>query len=170
MSAPSSSFIADWAKRWRKPIRSWLNRQGIPGMDVDDLAQEVFIRLLRYPPDEVVENPAGYLFRIAANVASEYRQLSRVRKTHDESWLDDLPIDPAYESESILEREQTNRMLQAVIDTLPSRQRQILFMHVYDRLTYKQIGAELGLTYRTVLRDLTRAYAYLRKNVELIEF
>ena len=45
---------------------------------------------------------------------------------------------------------------------LPQRQRIVLLLHVNEGMTYKQIASRLGLTYRAVLRDLTRAYSQLR--------
>src|SRR5688572_19260924 len=78
-SAGRNGRITLWFGRWRKPIRRWFSsRASVPSNEVDDLSQEVFLRLLRYSDDVAVENPQGYLFRIAANVASEWRDLSRV--------------------------------------------------------------------------------------------
>ena len=48
------------------------------------------------------------------------------------------------------------------MQTLPPRQRQVLLLHVNEGLTYKQIAVRLSVTYRVVLRDLTRAYSQLR--------
>jgi DNA-directed RNA polymerase specialized sigma24 family protein len=45
---------------------------------------------------------------------------------------------------------------------LPRRQRDLLLLHVDGGLTYQQIAQHRGLTYRIVLRDLTRAYSTLR--------
>src|ERR1041384_2977728 len=72
--------LIDWFKRWRKPIRSWIAaNKCVPSGDVDDLTQEVFLRLLRYSDEVLVQNPQGYLFRVASNVVSEWRQRCRVR-------------------------------------------------------------------------------------------
>ena len=49
---------------------------------------------------------------------------------------------------------------------MPERQRQVLLLHVNEGLTYKQIADRLGVTYRIVLRDLTRAYASLRMQLK----
>jgi DNA-directed RNA polymerase specialized sigma24 family protein len=38
-------------------------------------------------------------------------------------------------------------------------------LYVEDGLTYKQIAERKNLTYRIVLRDLTRAYAALREHL-----
>ena len=157
-----------WFGKWRKPIRSWLrNRASVPPGDIDDLAQEVFLRLLRYSDDIAVDNPQGYLFRIAANVANEWRERSRVRKPHDDSWLEELQIESGDEPENAFARARTNEYVQAAVDRLPPRQREVLLLHVNEGLTYKQIAQLRGLTYRIVLRELTRAYSTLRMQLPL---
>lgn len=160
--------LIEWFGKWRKPIRSWLrNRASVPPGDIDDLAQEVFLRLLRYSDDIAVDNPQGYLFRIAANVANEWRERSRVRKPHDDSWLEELQIESGDEPENAFARSRANEYVQAAVDRLPPRQREVLLLHVNEGLTYKQIAQQRGLTYRIVLRDLTRAYSTLRMQLRL---
>lgn len=154
--------LIQWFKQWRKPIRSWLrNRRGVPSGEIDDLAQEVFLRLLRFSTETLVENPQGYLFRIAANVANEWKERCRVRRPHDDNWLEDLQISDELEPQNIFEREQERSYYQRRIDLLPPRQRAILLLHVNERMTYQQIAEARNLSYRIVLRDLTRAYANL---------
>ena len=156
-----------WFGRWRKPIRSWFtSRASVPRAEVDDLAQEVFLRLLRYSDDVAVENPQGYLFRIAANVANEWRDRSRVRQPHDRSWLDELQVDPADQPDNTVFQNRVSKHLQTAVDRLPKRQREVLLLHVNDGLTYKEIADRLNVTYRIVLRDLTRAYATLRMQLK----
>jgi RNA polymerase sigma-70 factor (ECF subfamily) len=160
--------LIEWFGKWRKPIRSWLrNRASVPPGDIDDLAQEVFLRLLRYSDDVTVDNPQGYLFRIAANVANEWRERSRVRRPHDDSWLDELQIESGDEPENAFAKTRANEYVQAAVDRLPPRQREVLLLHVNEGLTYKQIAQQRGLTYRIVLRDLTRAYSTLRMQLRL---
>ena len=52
------------------------------------------------------------------------------------------------------------------VDKLPKRQREVLLLHVNEGLTYKEIADRLNVTYRIVLRDLTRAYATLRMQLK----
>jgi RNA polymerase sigma factor (sigma-70 family) len=159
--------LAVWFAHWRRPIRYWLStRSSVPAADVDDLAQEVFLRLLRYG-DAMVDNPQGYLFRIAANVANEWRERARHRWPHDETWLHELPMEARDEPENIAARRSTLEHVRAVVQTLPPRQRKVLLLHVNEGLTYKQIAEQMSLTYRVVLRDLTRAYSQLRLRLTL---
>jgi RNA polymerase sigma factor (sigma-70 family) len=163
-----SSRLAAWFQRWRRPVRHWLSdRSAVPAAELDDLAQEVFLRLLRYSDDIAIENPQGYLFRIAANVANEWRERARRKRPHDDSWLEDLQIATSEEPENALARERVQDQVRKAVMRLPPRQREVLALHVSDGLTYQEIAARLGLTPRMVLRDLTRAYSRLRVQLDL---
>lgn len=162
------SRLAAWLGNWRNPIRSWLrNRTAARSGRIDELAQEVFLRLRQYRDDVAVNNPQGYLLRIAANVADEWQERARHGGRHDQSWLDDLQADRSDASESTLASALVRQHVQAVVDSLPPRQREILLLHVNDGLTYKQIAAHRGLTYPIVLRELTLAYSTLRLQVKV---
>jgi RNA polymerase sigma factor (sigma-70 family) len=159
--------VASWFERWRSPVRSWLSsRSSVPAAEIDDLAQEVFLRLLRYSDDVTVDNPQGYLFRIAANVANEWRDRARQRKPHDESWLHELQIEASEEPENAVARSLADEQIRAAVQRLPKRQREVLLLHVNEGLTYKQIAGRMNLTHRMVLRDLTRAYSQLRMQLK----
>ncbi len=164
---PRNHRLVTWFKRWRKPIRQWLShRSSVPTADLDDLAQEVFLRLLRYSDDVAIDNPQGYLFRIAANVANEWQERARHRKPHDDSWLEDLQVEFSEEPENATAREVAHQYMQDAVNKLPRRQREVLLLHVNEGLTYKQIAQRQGLTYRVILRDLTRAYSQLRAQLK----
>jgi RNA polymerase sigma factor (sigma-70 family) len=164
---PRNTRLITWFKRWRKPIRQWLShRSSVPTADLDDLAQEVFLRLLRYSDDVAIDNPQGYLFRIAANVANEWQERARHRKPHDDSWLEDLQVEFNDEPENTIARQMANKHMQEAVNKLPRRQREVLLLHVNEGLTYKQIAERQGLTYRVILRDLTRAYSQLRMQLK----
>ncbi len=160
--ASPNGRLTGWFGRWRRPMRGWFSSRAVPRIGVDDLSQEVFLRLLRYSDDIAVENPQGYLFRIAANVASEWRDRSRVRQPPNQSWLNELHIGPAAQPDTSVFQRRISKHLQSAVDQLPKRQREVLLLHVNEGLTYKQIAARLDVTHRIVLRDLTRAYGALR--------
>jgi RNA polymerase sigma factor (sigma-70 family) len=164
--SPNNRF-AQWFREWRKPVRHWLSRRAaVPAAELDDLAQEVFLRLLRYSEKTAVENPLGYLLRIAGNVASEWRERARVSKPHEQDWLDELLIEPDQEPQNSVSQARTDESVQEAVDRLPRRQRDVLLLRVNEGLTYKQIADRLNLTPRVVLRDLTRAYSQLRMQLD----
>jgi RNA polymerase sigma factor (sigma-70 family) len=169
-----NSRLTAWFEVWRTSMCRWVSsRSSIQAADLDDVAQEVFLRLLRYSDDAVVEHPQSYLFRIATNVVNEWRERARNSLPHDDVWLADLQIEPDNEPESSLEHTLVNEKVRKAVSQLPPRQREVLLLHIRDDLTYKQIAARLKLTTRVVRRDIARAYAQLRgelHSVDLDEF
>ena len=155
-----------WFESWRGAMKRWLSsRSSMQSADLDDVAQEVFLRLLRYSDDAVVEYPQSYLFRIATNVVNEWRERARNSLPHDDVWLSDLQIEPEAEPESSVEHDLVNLHVRKAVSRLPPRQRQVLLLHIREDLTYKQIAAKLKLTPRVVRRDIARAYAELRSDL-----
>ncbi len=155
--------LTQWFEVWRGAMKRWLSsRSAIQAADLDDVAQEVFLRLLRYSNDAVVEYPQSYLFRIATNVVNEWRERARNSLPHDDVWLADLQIEPEAEPESSVEHDLVNKYVRRAVSLLPPRQRQVLLLHIREDLTYKQIAVKLKLTPRVVRRDIARAYADLR--------
>lgn len=156
--------LIEWFRCWRRPIRNLIaENYRVPSAEADDLTQEVFLRLVRYSDDVLVENPQGYLFRVATNVVQEWRERCRVRLPHDQAGLNELEIEPADEPQNAFERACANQRVRRAVDRLPARRRTLLLLHVVEGLTYRQIAEQEGLTYRIVLRDLTRAYSSLRR-------
>ena len=47
--------------------------------DVEDVGQEVFLRLMRYETAELIEHPQAYLYKVASNVATEWSMRARNR-------------------------------------------------------------------------------------------
>jgi RNA polymerase sigma-70 factor (ECF subfamily) len=151
-------------------MQRWLASRSLgPAVDLDDVAQETFLRLLRYSDDVLVEYPQTYLFRIAANVASEWRERARNSRPHNDTWLEDLQIEAGDEPENAVARSLVHGHVRAAVQLLPQRQRQALLLHVVDDLTCAQIAGRLGLTRRIVKRDLALAYSHLRWELDAVD-
>lgn len=155
--------LKKWFEDWRPAMRRWLSsRSKIQAADLDDVAQEVFLRLLRYSNDAMVEHPQSYLFRIAANVVNEWHERARNKLPHAEDGLEELQIEAHHEPEYSAERTLIESQVRSAVTRLPSRQRLVLLAHINEDLTYKQVAAKYRLTPRVVRRDIAHAYATLR--------
>jgi RNA polymerase sigma factor (sigma-70 family) len=158
-SAPNA--VAEWFQEWRRPLRRFLaSRRSIPTADLDDVSQEVFLRLLRSERADLVEHPQAYLFRIACNVAAEWNARARCRRPHEAEWLagliaDDLP-------DQLVAREEAHEEIRSALRALTSRQQEILKLLYVEGLNRRQIADRLALTPRTVQRQLVKGYEKLR--------
>lgn len=156
--------LTEWFRKWGGALRHHLARRNkLSFADADDIAQEVFLRMLRYERAELVLHPQAYLFKIAANVLAEWSARASWRAPHAPEWLMELTDEsnPEYECS----REDGHPNLRSAVEALPPRTREILRMHYEGGLTHKAIAEALGVTRRIVKRDLIRAYAVLRESL-----
>jgi RNA polymerase sigma-70 factor (ECF subfamily) len=135
--------------------------------DVDDLAQEVFLRLLRYGGNIALENPGAYLFRVTENVANEWSERARIRYPHDDSALEELRCESSQEPEVAVVEAQRIQHIQSILAQLPARRREVVMSHLEHGMTYKEIAQQRGLTNRVVRRDIARAYGVLRLHLKI---
>lgn len=129
------------------------------------MAQEVFLRLLRYGDAEVIQFPQAYLFKIAFNVATEWAIRPGRRLAHDSRWLDDLAIEDTLE-DSLDDHAFQLKVKQAVM-TLTPRERAVIKLHFEEGLTREKIALRLGVTERVVKRDFEKSYAKLRHELDV---
>jgi RNA polymerase sigma factor (sigma-70 family) len=160
--------LSDWFRRWRTPLRKFLVARGaVRVADLDDISQEVFLRLLRYESAEVIEHPQAYLQRIAANVAAEWAVRARHRLPHEPRWLDSLVSEGT--PEDLFDRAVVQREIKRAMMTLSPRERGILKLHFELGQSYAEIAAHLGLTLRVVRRDFENSFRKLRRELK-VEF
>lgn len=153
--------LTEWFSRWYTPLHRYLADQyRVPGVDINDVAQEAFLRILRYNRTALVESPKAYLFQVAANVAIEWAARSRSRFPHCSQWLEKLVSDESPEYDAT--RAETHGKIARALSTLTARQRAILKLHFGEGSGRTQIAEQLDLSERTVKRELQNSYAKLR--------
>ena len=161
VTSPAQSRLADWFHQWRRPLRRFLIRHGaLRTADVDDVAQEVFLRLLRYDRAELVTHPQAYLYKIAANVAAEWSIRSRLTKPHSPEWLEGLQSED--EPEDRFARRQAQAEIERALNTLTARQRAVLKLQFFESLGHEEIAVRLNITPRVVRRTIMNSYELLR--------
>jgi RNA polymerase sigma factor (sigma-70 family) len=161
---PNSPMLAGWQQRWNLSLLRFLARRVRSTVDIEDLAQETYLRLLRARDLSVVRNPQAYLLRVASHVLIEWRD----HQPRPESLVemdDELTIDycaPELELEANLSQKRLNRTLDSASPTM----RAILLLRLRDGRSCKDIAQELDITLRQVRRNLARGYALLRTALE----
>lgn len=160
----NSSVLIGWRKRWNRSLLQFLGRRARADVDIEDLAQETYLRLLRARSLDEVRNPQAYLLRVAGHVVAEWRDshppgdsLSAV----DENLLvadstPELEIDATF----------SQHRLNEVLATVTPMMRAVLLMRLRDERPYREIAQALGITDRQVKRYLVKGYGRLRQTLE----
>jgi RNA polymerase sigma factor (sigma-70 family) len=130
----------------------------------EELAQEVYVRMMRLDQVHLIRNPRAYLFRVAASVLTDRGRLQSRRITTEEmaDAADQLADGGAGPYEQLLWRQRLDRVNQAIND-LPERCRRALVLHRRDGWTYDEIAADLGVSRSMVKKYLRKALVLCRR-------
>jgi|SRR5580658_5870644 RNA polymerase sigma-70 factor (ECF subfamily) len=150
-----------------------LSRMTGAGPHVEDLAQEVFLRLYRALPEFRGDSAlTTYLYRIVVNVAQdEWKRRRRDREfvatapsiaTDDEAseWLENMPGDSLHGHARTPEQLLSDAELQDAVDTallsLSEPERAVLVLYHQEDCSYEAISAALEMPINTVRTHLHR--------------
>jgi RNA polymerase sigma factor (sigma-70 family) len=140
---------------------------------VDDLAQDVFLRLYRALPNFRGESLiTTYLYRIAVNVAQdEWKRRRRddrpLVSLSDEasSWEERLQH-PSRNAEQQIEEREFQQTVEEQLQRLSQIERTVLVLYHQEERTYEQISLTLGLPIGTVRTHLHRGRKKLREALQ----
>ena len=159
-SMTNATVLVGWRQRWNRSLLQFLGRRVRSTVEIEDLAQEIYLRLLRAPDLLQVRNPQAYLLRVAGHVVGEWRREYPPMESFspDES---DAPVDeclPELAVDATLSEQRLNQQLEQMSPMM----RAVVLLRLRDEYSYKQIAQELELTLRQVRRYLARGYEQLR--------
>jgi RNA polymerase sigma factor (sigma-70 family) len=157
------SIIIGWRKRWNKSLLRFLGRRVRAAVDIEDLAQETYLRLLRARDLADVRHPQAYLMRVAGHVVAEWRDQQPPEYPSTLPDEDELGQDGP---ECELEADVSQIRLDETLGDFSAVTRAVLLLRFREEFSYKEIADQMSLTERQVRRHLTRGYAQLRETLE----
>lgn len=125
--------------------------------DVDDIAQETFLRAFNAEQGRKIERPKSFLFKIAKNLAlTQLTQKSRQITDYIEDFddADVLTGDDTVEDE-VIARQVLGIHCEAVAELPPQCRRVYLMRKVYG-MPHKEIAKHLGIAVSTVEKHLIK--------------
>ena len=134
-----------------------------------DIAQECFMQLFRQGSKNISAGEARFwLFRVGRNLA-----LNELRNTKKRGSFLDKIIEAFYaprpDHAESLERDERDKMVIAMLETLPEHQRAVLLLREQEEMTYTEIADVLEISESKVKVDIFRARNSLRKKAEANE-
>lgn len=165
MNLPSKhSFVAGLAAQYGRRLRRFLRLRVGNQSDVSDLAQEVFLRLLRVPNHQDIRSPEAYLFTIASHVIHQAHQKQSSAPTSLE-WVEsfaDASLVSGDDPSAKVELAQRMEQLERTLNQLPPRVAKALLLHRLFGQSIEEIADELGVAEITVKKYLARALVHCR--------
>jgi len=134
----------------------------------EDLIQDLFVRVCALEPGAVIDNPSAYLFRLAHNMMLDrMRSVQRAgardeawRRTHSADVQGHEVMDAASPEQAAVASERLRRTLEA-IQSLPPRTRRAFELHRLEGMSQEQTAQTLGVSRKTVEKQVSAALKHL---------
>lgn len=147
--------------------------------NVDDLAQDVFLRLFRaLPTFRGQALVSTYLYRIAVNVVQdEWKRRQKIDRKHislseergdneGSGWTyEDRLAHPGANAPEQMQQDEFRRMVEGHLMQLSPMERAVIVLYHQEERSYEQIAASLGLPVGTVRTHLHRGRKKLKEAI-----
>lgn len=148
-------------------LRSYFRRRTGGAADVEDLVQEVFVRLMKREPQGSIDNLAGYIFQIAANLLRERARTRSRQGGIGTPYLSagTLEGDQDFSAERIELGRDAFAQVESALRELPERVRTVFILSRFEEWTGAQIARRLGVSASTIEKDMARAIQHLKERL-----
>jgi RNA polymerase sigma-70 factor (ECF subfamily) len=162
--------LDDWFMREVLPLEPmltrFLQRNWRTEAEISDLRQEAYARVYEAAKRERPQLVKPFLFQIARNLMIDRLRRQSVvslESMADVDWLnvsDDRPS-----AETYVAARQELRLLQAALDKLPPRCRQVVLMRKVEGFSQREVAKEMGITIETVENQVAKGMRLLAQAV-----
>jgi RNA polymerase sigma factor (sigma-70 family) len=147
-------------------LRAFFQRRIRRTPDAADLAQEVYLRMLRVPDIDAIQNVEAYLYTVASNLVREHASASRKQGGVD---IDDPLVQlqladlPAFGAQ--VDAERSVARLREVLRQLPPKCHAAVVLQYWHGLSYEEIALRLGISTHMVKKYLSQALVHCRRRM-----
>lgn len=152
------------------PVRLWLvgyfRRRVSAQQDVDDLVQDVFVRIAARDSEQRIDKLGAYVARTAASVLADR---GRRRRSHHAdlhvAFDAETHADEDFSPERVLsDKEELNAAIAALL-SLPERTRTVFVLRRLEGYRHADIARHLGISVSAVEKHMVRALRHLSTEV-----
>lgn len=159
-------------ERYRKSLYFTVLKMVNNRDDAEDLTMQAFSKAFKNLDNYDLNYAfSTWLFKIATNNTIDFIRKKRLKTTsldrgmnNDEEGGDSFSQmikDDKLDPEETMVRQQRNKLMKAVVDTLDEKYRELIQLRYYEELKYDEISKRLSLPVGTVKVRLSRAKALL---------
>jgi RNA polymerase sigma factor (sigma-70 family) len=134
--------------------------------DARDVAHEAYVRLLRVKRKDLIRDPQAYLYRIAVNILYEFELKKKADALGLARCAECLSAEADFgHPEQDVEVLQARKRIEAVLGELSPRCQAVFILYRRDGLSYKEIGARVGISTNMVKKYLVRGLRHCREHL-----
>ena len=166
-AASSRSQISKAFMEQQRPLKAFISRFIRGPQDIDDIAQETFIRAFLAEQKGDIQHPKAYIYRVARNLAFETLAKKSIQLTsYIEDSCDQSLLQSGEDTEhKAIVMEKFDRVKVAIAEMPPQCQR-VFIMHKVYGFKYKEISQQLGISVSTVEKHMMTGLKKCRQSMK----
>ncbi|SEM98295.1 RNA polymerase sigma-70 factor, ECF subfamily [Sphingomonas gellani] len=147
-------------------VRRFVSKRAAPA-EIDDLVQEVALRMQTRSGDLPIGNLEGYVFQVARSVLTDHARRDQVRARSSHVSLEEFhhPVE-VRSPERVLDSKERLQRLVAAVGTLPDRTRQAFVLHRFEEMSYAAVARHMGISVSAVEKHIMKAIRTLAATVD----
>ena len=164
---PKPSLVGRLFADHREALQSFFMRRIRSKADAADLAQEVYIRMLRIRDPGAIRNPVSYLYTVANNLVKENAVLDRRQVSAID--IDELPVQELLGTwptcDGDLDATQRAARLGDVLKQLRPKCRAAVELRYTHELSFREIASHLGVSPQMARKYVMQALGICRRRM-----
>jgi RNA polymerase sigma factor (sigma-70 family) len=159
--------LDELARRYYAPLLSFFRSRTHNSAEVQDLVQQVFLRLAQHRELGRIQCPDAYVFQTASNILKDHYRQADVRRRFSNEGIEtvDTPASD-FSPERLLLGRESIKVLAGSIRQLPERTRDILMLRCMEGLKHAEIARLHRISVRAVEKHMSRALAHLSQALD----
>jgi RNA polymerase sigma factor (sigma-70 family) len=140
-------------------LRTWLSRRRHDGLEIDDIIQETYTRLISAESVAHILDARSYAFQTAGSVVIDHLRRMKVvsiSSVPDLDYLEVVSDDPSPERQ-VIDRDELHRLAQAIA-SLPAKVREVFTLRRIYGLSQREVAVKMGLSESTVEKHMSRGF------------
>jgi RNA polymerase sigma factor (sigma-70 family) len=167
VAEPKTSLVERLFAEHSGALQGFFRRRIRSRADAQDLAQEVYLRMLRISNQEAIRKPVPYLYTVANNLAKQHSVLDRRRSSGidiDEAGeREQLEVPPTFEGD--FDAAQRAARLQDVLKQLRPKCQAALLLRFAHGLSYREVALRLGVSPQMAQKYVAQALKHCRRRM-----
>lgn len=157
---------AEWIARNVLPhepaIRAWLKRNRVCDLDVDDVVQEMYAKIVSLDKLEGIRHPKHYAFQVAKFIVIDHIRRARIVSIFSAGDVEELGLaaPEAGPEEQVTFRDEIRDITRAIA-AMPARTRDVLVLRRVTGLSQRETAERLAISEKTVEKHMARGVALL---------
>ena len=165
LSPSGTERLETLASTYGPALRRYFGKRAHQHADVEDLVQNVLVRLAVRGDSSSIEQPEAYLMRTATNVWRDYlrKKGTHAEAVHEEYAEGHLREEHGPDAEA--EGAEAVAAVLIALHELPARTRQVFVLCRVEGLRQKAVARRLGVSVSAVEKHMIRAIAHLASHL-----